>query len=153
MKHTLILGLGNILKGDDGVGVAVVNELKKEVSSNKYLKIIDGGTLGLDLLNYVEWADILIIIDAVNIDKQPGTIIYSKINNLNIDIPFGKTSHEVDLEDLLFSAKLLGVLPEKIIFYGIQIEKISDGISLSRSVNENVDKLCAYIKKEIKDNI
>jgi len=70
LKNTLVLGIGNILMGDDGAGVSTINKLKLEISEDEHLKIIDGGTLGLDLLNFIEWADVLIIIDAIDIKRH-----------------------------------------------------------------------------------
>lgn len=148
MKNILVLGIGNILMGDDGVGVYAVNKLYSEIGEKVNLKFIDGGTLGLDLLNFVEWSDILIIIDAVDIDKSPGTIIKSIITN-KLNVELSKTSHEIDLEDLLFSAKLLDILPEKIILYGIQVKEITMQYALSKELEMKLSELCEHIKKEL----
>ncbi len=148
MKNILVLGIGNILMGDDGVGVYAVNKLYSEIGEKVNLKFIDGGTLGLDLLNFVEWSDILIIIDAVDIDKSPGTIIKSIITN-KLNVELSKTSHEIDLEDLLFSAKLLDILPEKIILYGIQVKEITMQYALSKELERKLSELCEHIKKEL----
>jgi hydrogenase maturation protease len=148
LKNILVLGIGNILMEDDGAGVHAVNKLSAEYEENKHLKLIDGGTLGLDLLNFVEWADILILIDAVDIGESPGTIIKSIITD-DLNFKFSKTSHEMDLEDLLFSAKLLNILPEKIVFYGIQIKSVSMQFALSKEVGSKLDELCDYIKIEL----
>ena len=134
--------------GDDGAGVFAVNKLSAKSRENEHLRFIDGGTLGLDLLNFVEWADILIIIDAVDIGEFPGTIIKSIITE-DLNIKLSKTSHEIDIEDLLFSAKLLNILPEKIIFYGIQIGKITMQYSLSKDLEIKMDELCNCIKNEL----
>jgi hydrogenase maturation protease len=134
--------------GDDGVGVYAVNKLYSEIGEKVNLKFIDGGTLGLDLLNFVEWSDILIIIDAVDIDKSPGTIIKSIITN-KLNVELSKTSHEIDLEDLLFSAKLLDILPEKIILYGIQVKEITMQYALSKELERKLSELCEHIKKEL----
>jgi hydrogenase maturation protease len=133
---------------DDGAGVFAVKKIKTKIAESKNLKLVDGGTLGLDLLNYIEWADILILIDAIDIDKPPGTIIKSIIND-DLNLKLTKTSHEIDLEDLLFSAKLLNILPEKIIFYGIQIKNITMQYALSKEVEEKIDELCDHIYKEL----
>ncbi len=148
MKNILVLGIGNLLMGDDGVGVYAVNKLYSEIGEKVNLKFIDGGTLGLDLLNFVEWSDILIIIDAVDIDKSPGTIIKSIITN-KLNVELSKTSHEIDLEDLLFSAKLLDILPEKIILYGIQVKEITMQYALSKELERKLSELCEHIKKEL----
>jgi hydrogenase maturation protease len=134
--------------GDDGAGVSAINNLKKDFLENEHLKIVDGGTLGLDLLNFIEWSDILIIIDAIDIQKAPGTIIKTTINS-DLDLKVSKTSHEIDLEDLLFSAKLLDILPEKIIFFGIQVKKIIMEYGLSREVENGLNELCEHIKREL----
>jgi hydrogenase maturation protease len=148
LKKILVLGIGNVLMGDDGAGIYAVNKLKEEVIENECLKIVDGGTLGLDLLNFIEWANILIIIDAIDILKEPGTIIKTSIGS-DLNLKVSKTSHEIDLEDLLFSAKLLDILPEKIIFFGIQVKKIIMKYGLSREVENKLDELSKHIKREL----
>lgn len=148
MKNILVLGIGNILMGDDGAGIYAINKLYSEIGERVNLRFIDGGTLGLDLLNYIEWADILVIIDAVDIGEPPGAIIKSIINE-DLNIKLSKTSHEIDLEDLLFSAKLLNILPEKIILYGIQVKEITMQYALSKELELKMDEFCNYINKEL----
>jgi hydrogenase maturation protease len=69
-----VLGIGNILLSDDGVGVHVINRLKAEYEFPEHVRLMDGGTKGLDLLPYLEECDKILIIDAANFKKDPGTI-------------------------------------------------------------------------------
>jgi hydrogenase maturation protease len=71
--HTLVLGLGNILMGDEGVGVRVIERLSERYEFGEGVLVMDGGTLGLDLLPYLEDASRLLVIDAVQARKRPGT--------------------------------------------------------------------------------
>lgn len=149
MENLLVLGIGNILMGDEGAGVHTVNRLKSIIDECEHLRIVDGGTLGLDLLNYIEWADILIVIDAVNVGLPSGTIIKADYGNSTEDFITLKTAHHIGVSELLASAGLLDILPVKIIIYGIQVEKIDMTLELTDNVSANIGELCKNIKKEI----
>src|SRR5687768_7347133 len=75
MAELLVLGLGNLLLGDDGVGPAVVERLHDRYDLPPHVKILDGGTLGLALLGEVADADIAILVDAVKTDDPPGSLV------------------------------------------------------------------------------
>jgi len=90
---TALLGIGNILLKDEGVGVHVVNAMKESYTFSPEVEIIDGGTLGLDLLPFVEGRERLLIIDAVNFGKAPGYIGVLE-NEKDPHIPRMSTSQE-----------------------------------------------------------
>ena len=71
--RVLVLGIGNLVMSDDGVGVKVVQQLQREYRFAKNVEIMDGGTLGLDLLPKLEGIDHLIVVDAVETGRKPGT--------------------------------------------------------------------------------
>jgi hydrogenase maturation protease len=109
MKNILILGLGNYLMGDEGIGIHAVKDYR-----NKYpesVEILDGGTGGFHLLSLFSSYDIMIIVDATLNDDPPGTIKvleprYSK------DFPKSLSSHDIGLKDLVESASFAGTIPK-----------------------------------------
>lgn len=137
-KKVLVLGIGNILLKDDGLGPIVVQELQ-ESFSHPDITFLDGGTLGLDLLAYLEGYDYLIIIDALDMGQKAGSIFYwqgKNLKGLNRQI----SSHQVGIKELLHAANLIGINLEVLIM-GMQIGDISWGIGLSPEVQESVPLL------------
>jgi len=149
MKRTLILGLGNILMDDDGAGVVVVNDLKNCLKESEHLKIIDGGTLGLDLLNYIQWAEKLIIVDAIDMDFKPGTVIKAEGEDIDPIFESKLSPHQMGLKDILLAAELLDQRPEDIVLFGIQVKSINMNMTLSDEVSKNLSKLKEHVLKEL----
>lgn len=152
MKKILVLGLGNILMNDDGAGVIVVRELKESLSENENLKVMDGGTLGLDLLGYIEWADKLIIVDAVDMGFKPGTVIRAEGEDINPIFESKLSPHQMGLRDILLAAELTGKMPAEIVLFGIQTESIQMEMTLSERILKNIEKLKEHVSKEISDS-
>ncbi|MEN2986574.1 MAG: HyaD/HybD family hydrogenase maturation endopeptidase [Thermodesulfovibrionaceae bacterium] len=111
-----VIGVGNILLRDDGVGPKVVEQLKKNYIFEPEVEIIDGGTLGLDLLHYLEEFERLIIIDIADFGKEPGFIDVVKADDIPPYLKPKLSAHHVGIQDLLEVAKFIGVLPKEIIF-------------------------------------
>lgn len=149
MKRTLILGLGNILMDDDGAGVVVVNDLKNCLKESEHLKIIDGGTLGLDLLNFIQWAEKLIIVDAIDMDFEPGTVIKAEGEDIDPIFESKLSPHQMGLKDILLAAELLDQRPKDIVLFGIQVKSINMNMTLSDEVSKNLSKLKEHVLKEL----
>ena len=149
MKRTLILGLGNVLMDDDGAGVVVVNDLKNCLKESENLKIIDGGTLGLDLLHYIQWAEKLIIVDAIDMDFKPGTVIKAEGEDIDPIFESKLSPHQMGLKDILLAAELLDQRPEDIVLFGIQVKSINMNMTLSDEVSKNLSKLKEHVLKEL----
>ncbi|WP_273264795.1 HyaD/HybD family hydrogenase maturation endopeptidase [Flexistipes sinusarabici] len=144
-----VLGLGNLLMNDDAAGALTAKELQKEFDNSDNFKIIEGGTLGMDLLHFIQWSDYLIIIDSVQLDLDPGSVV--KIEGKDIDYVFQNklSPHQMGMKDILFASEISGDLPEKIVFYGIQVENIEMDMKLSAKVKANISKLKNEVIKEI----
>lgn len=144
-----VLGLGNLLMNDDAAGALTAKQLQEEFEDSGNFKIIEGGTLGLDLLHFMQWADYLIIIDSVQLDLEPGNVV--KIEGKDIDYVFQNklSPHQMGMKDILFASEISGDLPEKIVFYGIQVENIEMDMELSEPVKANLPKLKNEVLKEI----
>jgi hydrogenase maturation protease len=152
IMNMLVLGIGNLVMNDDAAGVLVAQELDKKYKDRpENLKIIDGGTLGLDLLVFIEWADKLVLIDAVNLDLEPGTVV--KLEGEDIDVAFENklSAHQMGMKDMLLTAELMDYRPEEVVFYGIQSGNVEMDMELSKSVQDNIPKLQEHVEKEIKD--
>ena len=107
-----ILGIGNILMGDEGFGVHFVRWLAKRYRETDDIKMIDGGTLGYALLDIICRCNHLIVIDVIKIQDTPGSIYRFCKQEMELYLPPPTTAHEVTFPDVLLKAELLGEAPE-----------------------------------------
>ncbi|HAU30850.1 MAG: Ni,Fe-hydrogenase maturation factor [Desulfotomaculum sp. 46_296] len=153
-KKLVVIGVGNFLQGDEGVGVHAIDVLSGEILDPR-VDLIDGGTAGIDLLFFLEDADFAVIIDCMEAHLEPGTIfrltadelfLSAKTDNMHKKLSL----HETNLTEVLFAAKELNKLPPTIIF-GIQPKEITVSCSLSAPVRKALPKLIRAVKKEISE--
>lgn len=115
-----ILGLGNILMQDEGIGVHIANLLNNNYTFTPPVKIIDGGTTGTDLLPYFENSNKILIIDAANFDEKPGHIDIIYDDDILTMLTSKISLHHLGLSDVLSMIKLLDINPDVICLVGIQ---------------------------------
>ena len=152
MKNRIqLIGLGNILLMDEGVGVHAVQALKRSFDFSEDISLLDGGTLGLDLLPYVEGAEKILFIDAMDFKQEPGTLTIMEDDEIPSFLRPALSFHQVGLADLLFASKFMGMKPEKIALIGIQPEKIETGLTLSETLNENFESLLKTILEKLRE--
>jgi hydrogenase maturation protease len=149
----LVLGIGNILLGDEGVGVRAVEMLAASAGHgtpmSHEVRIVDGGTLGLDLLPLVEEARALILVDAVDAGAEPGTVVVLRGPELIARLSGGVSVHQVGVGDLVAVARLRGTLPEPTTLVGVQPARVDVGIELSPPVAAALPKLVDAAMAEI----
>jgi len=141
MQQTLVLGLGNILLADEAVGVRVVERLQELYEIPGEVQVLDGGTLGLDLLPYVDDAERLLVVDAVDLDAEPGTVARLEGDDVPVFLSVKVSPHQVGLADLLTAARLRGHLPGELVLWGVQPGEIAVKLGLSPPVAAQVDLL------------
>ncbi len=148
-KRILVLGVGNILLHDEGIGVRVVEELQAQYDFSDNVELFDGGTLGLRLLDPIAQTDHLIVVDAVQNGEPPGTIYRLGVEDLNKRITFKNSLHQLDLVETLAYAEVLGNRPDAVIV-GIEPADISPwGLELTEIVQGRMADLCEQVLKEI----
>ena len=130
----LILGLGNVLLGDDGVGPAVIARLRDSYVAAAGSLLLDGGTLGLSLLPYLEDAQAVILVDAVAADAPAGTLVRLEGADVGPAVATRLSPHQVGVADLLQGARWHDREPARLMLLGIVPESIELGIGLSRAV-------------------
>ena len=148
MPHTLVLGVGNLLMSDDGVGVHAVQRLEKRTLPPG-VEVLDGGTCGLDLLQFFEGVERLIVLDAANLGREPGAIVRLAGDDVPAFLAMKVSPHEINLPELLFSAKLSGIYPREVVVLGVQPETIETGVELSPPVAAQVDALIERALAEV----
>ena len=146
--NILILGIGNILLSDEGAGVKAVEELQNRYDCSDAVEIVDGGTVGFELLPYFENRSHILIIDAVKTGNKPGTIV-------RIDDPpafFQKkvSPHQIGLADVMGIAVITDNMPQHIALFGIEPKELSTGLELSPEVAGNLSQLVDMVVDELK---
>ncbi|AEA46179.1 hydrogenase maturation protease [Archaeoglobus veneficus] len=143
MKKIVVVGIGNILLGDEGFGVKVVEELRKlELPEN--VEIYDGATLGLQILNFLDNADFAIIVDAVKAGGKPGELFVFEIGDAKNRGPM-LSMHDLDLVKAIEIGKLAYNLPERILVVGVEPEKIEESFELSEKVKNAIPKAVSKV--------
>lgn len=151
--QTLILGIGNILLSDDGVGVHVIRALDALESDaiSQVAALRDGGTLGISLLSEIEEYGSLVAVDAVELGAEPGTVKIFQGPDMDRQLTGKKrTAHEVALADLMSAARLAGCEPSRRALVAVQPESTEWGLSLTPAVGAAVPIACMEIKKLLK---
>jgi hydrogenase maturation protease len=148
---TIVIGLGNILLKDEGIGVHVVNAVRERYTFSPEVEILDGGTLGLDLLHYFEGRDQILIVDAVDFKKDAGYIGVIEDDNIPSAL-FAKLSvHHIGLSDVMFAAKLLDYKPLKIRLIGIQPQSLDVGLDMTERISSKMGELIDKIIMTLKE--
>lgn len=129
----LVLGVGNRLLGDDGIGVRVVEGLG-DADLPAGIRAVDGGTLGRDLLPLVVAATALIVVDAVDLRAVPGTVTVLRDDSAEQAMGVGGLARGGRIGDLLALARLADRRPERLVLVAIQPASIEPGLDLSEAV-------------------
>ncbi|HEY7513293.1 MAG TPA: hydrogenase maturation protease [Vicinamibacteria bacterium] len=115
----LVLGLGNVLCGDDGLGAVAVHLLVRQYRAPEGVFVLDGGTLGLSLLPYLEDAQDAILVDAIRDDGPPGTLVRLEGDDVAPALASRLSVHQVGVADLLDGARWRGRCPSRLILLGL----------------------------------
>jgi hydrogenase maturation protease len=145
-----VLGVGNILLSDDGVGVHTIRRLQKVVQLPEEVQVVDGGTSGLDLLHYLEGVSHLVIVDAMEVNRPPGTLTRLTGDEVPAYLSTKMSPHEIGLPDMLFAAKLRDLYPEEVVIWGVQPATTEVGLDLSPPVADQVDALVENVLAELR---
>lgn len=149
MTETLILGIGNLVMTDDGIGVRVAQELARRYRFPDDVKVLDGGTLGLDLLPHLEGVGRLLIVDAVMTGEAPGTVVRLEGEQIPAVFATKLSPHQMGLQDLLSVAALLGHAPAEMVLLGVQPAELEIGDALSPAVERALEPLISRCLAEL----
>jgi hydrogenase maturation protease len=152
VKNVLILGVGNILLADEGVGVHVVRRLM-EMELPPHIEVIDVGTGGLDLLPYFRDRERVIIVDALGVEDAPGSIYRLSADDLASRTAPMMSLHQLGIVELVESARLLGFDPQVTIFGIVPKEVVNCSLELTPEVESAIPKVIRMILEEMGESI
>jgi hydrogenase maturation protease len=137
----LIMGLGNVLLQDDGVGAAAVALLLERYQPPHSVRVLDGGTLGLSLLPHVEGAERVLLLDAVRADFPSGTLVRLEGDEVGPAVATRLSPHQVGVGDLLDGVRLLDRYPPTVILLGVVPQSMELHVGLTDAVAEALPAL------------
>ncbi len=127
LQRIVVLGIGNMLWADEGFGVRCVEALQQRFEFAPHVELVDGGTQGLALLQYVQEADALLILDAIDYGLAPGTLKVVQGDEVPCFLGAKKMSlHQTGFQEVLMVAQLTGHYPQRIVLIGCQPEELED---------------------------
>ncbi|MFQ5957314.1 MAG: HyaD/HybD family hydrogenase maturation endopeptidase, partial [Candidatus Brocadiales bacterium] len=141
----------NILLRDEGVGVRVVEKLKSEYPLPDNIEVMDGGTLGLRLIPYLEGREAIFIIDAIDRGGEPGELF--RIEAEGIDDIYNSrklSAHQIGLREVLALSRLQKILPKRVCLFGIQPQTVDVGLELSEPVTSRLNELIDMLLEEVR---
>ena len=144
----LILGLGNLLCRDDGVGVVAAQVIAATRTIPEGVQVLDGGTLGLALLPYLEDAERAILVDAIEVDGPPGTLVRLEGSEVGPAVASRLSVHQVGVADLIEAARWRERIPPTLVLLGVVPETTELGVELSPRVQAALPALLASVYDE-----
>ena len=145
----MVLGVGNLLFTDEGVGIHTINTLLERYEFPQNVSVEDGGVLGMNLLGIISEADQLIVVDAIKNGGAPGALHRLAGDEIPKRILAKNSLHQVDLLEALTLCQALDKVPETVIV-GVEPEDIETlGLELTPPVEEKIDDLIAMVLREL----
>ena len=148
--QALVLGIGNLLIGDEGVGCKTVEELARRYQLPPEVECIDGGTAGFELLPMLEGRDHVILIDALRDEREPGTVIMVEDEHVPKAFMNRTTPHQLGICDVLAAAELTDALPKHLTLYGVEPKQLDVGIGLSPEVEAGMEKVISAVVEQLR---
>jgi hydrogenase maturation protease len=145
---TVVLGLGNVLHADDGAGAQAIKRLREDRRVPADVILVEGGTLGLELLSYVWDCSRLIVIDAVEVGKAPGTVVRMSGEELN-SLPGNSSVHQLGVSDLLVALRVLAQRQPAVVLLGVQPANTDWSTELSPAVTAAMNSLVEAAVREL----
>lgn len=148
-RDILVLGMGNILRGDEGVGVHALRRLVARHDLAPGTEAIDGGTLGLDLLPYLDGTSTLLVIDAIQAGRAPGSLIRLQDDEIMPALAVKLSLHQAGLRELLAASRLMRICPSQVVLWGIEPGYIGWTTELSSPAAASLDTLVDAVAAEL----
>ncbi len=149
MKNILIIGMGNVLMQDEGVGVRAVEELENRYHIPESVSVVDGGTTGMNLFDPIRQCDHLIVADAINTGAPYGSLV--RIVNEEVPVFFQTklSNHQLGLSDLLALLTLKGEVPGDITIIGMVPHSLENKLGLTAEATAGLAAMVAMLVAEL----
>jgi len=147
-RPLLILGLGNVLCADDGLGVSAVAELVRCYALPSTVRALDGGTLGLALMSVFDNSQDVILVDAIQADEPPGSLVRLEGEAVAPAVRTRLSVHQIGVADLLEGLRLVGAYPRSLVLLGLVPESLELTLEPSPAIGRNLPLLVESVAAE-----
>ena len=147
--RVVVLGVGNVLMADEGVGVHAVERLQSRFRLAEDIEVVDGGTTGMELLPMLHGADQLIIVDAVRVGKPPGSVVRLEGDEVPAFFKTKLSPHQIGVSDMLAALKFGGGAPARVVMIGVQPVSLELSMDLSPEVAARLDEVVGLVCDEL----
>ncbi len=147
----VVLGVGNILLSDEGIGVRAVEKLQRDYDLPPEVVVIDGGTTGMEMLEDLSNADHLIIVDAVRGGKAPASIVRLADEQVPVFFKTKLSPHQIGLSDVLATLEFIGEAPGGVTVIGVEPVSLETGMALSPQVEARPPELMELLVTELRE--
>ena len=144
-----VLGVGNILLQDEGFGVRVIEEMTRRFSFPPYVQVLDGGTLGMELLRFLDGTEKLILVDAIAGGQPPGTLYQFYNDEVTAYFKDKVSAHELGIQDVLAVLEVLEQPISEMAVLGVQPESLAVSLELTDTVASQVDATITLIINQL----
>jgi hydrogenase maturation protease len=146
---TVVLGVGNLIMADEGVGVRVVEALERDYTLPPGVVAIDAGTSSMELLHDLSHLDFLLVVDAINADKPPGTLVKLAGDEVPVFFRRNLSPHGIGLSDVLAALEFMDAAPQEVVIIGVQPVLIELSTELTPEIAARVPELVALVVAEL----
>lgn len=148
-KQITILGIGNTLYSDEGLGVYALTPLEELYSADDQVELVYGATDGMSLLSVVEDTDYLLVLDAINAGKEGGHIIQLQGEEIPAYYGIKMSIHQLGFQEVLLAAKMRERFPKHLIMIGMQPTSLELGVGLSKTNESKLPELVKLVESQI----
>lgn len=145
----LVIGMGNVLMRDEGIGVRAVEELEARYGLPDHVRVMDGGTTGMELFEPMRNCDCLIVADAVNADLPPGSLVRIANGEIRAFFQTKLSNHQLGLSDLLALLAFKGQTPRHVAIIGMVPHLLDNRLGLSAPVSAALDGMVQHLVHEL----
>jgi hydrogenase maturation protease len=147
--RVVVLGIGNILMSDEGIGVHAVEALQQRFTLPDNVEVVDGGTTGMELLPDLQGAQYLIVVDAVRVGVPPATVVRLEGDEVPAFFKTKISPHQVGLSDVLAALRFSGGAPDHVVLIGVQPVSLKMAMELSPEVAACMDQVLSLVTAEL----
>jgi hydrogenase maturation protease len=145
----LLLGMGNILLEDEGLGIRALEVLQRDYAFPPGVELLDGGTTGMGLLDDIGGRDHLLVLDAVQTGEPPGTLVVMRGSDVPVYFGIRVTPHQLGLADVLATLELSGEQPGSVTVLGLVPHSLELTLELSEPIQSQLDELVQAAVSEL----
>jgi hydrogenase maturation protease len=139
--RTVVLGIGNIILSDEGVGVRAAEALQAAFELPADVEVIDGGTAGMELLGPLTGVDLLVVLDAIKAGREPGTVVTLVGTEVPVFFRSRLSPHQISICDVLAGLEFSGDAPRDLVLIGCEPESLALGLELTPPIAAQVPEM------------